>query len=66
MLSEEMLDTKEVDRISAYVIAERNPTCYGADARWANHLYPIFLTESFAKSKYISREKFMKICGGKI
>lgn len=48
------LDTDEVDMISANIINERNPVCYGQDSRWANHLYPIFLTESFIKSNYIS------------
>ena len=33
------LDTDEVDLITANIINERNPVCYGADFRWANHLY---------------------------
>ena len=48
------LDSDEVDRISANIINERNPVCYGQDSRWAKHLYPVYLTESYIKSKYIS------------
>jgi hypothetical protein len=41
------LDSGEVDRITANIINERNPVCYGKDERWANHLYPIYLTENY-------------------
>lgn len=56
---EKGIDSDVVDLISANIINERNPTCYGTDRRWANHLYPVFLTESFVKSKYISTETFL-------
>lgn len=39
--------------ISANLIREAHPVCYGSDSRWANHLYPVYLTESFCKSHYI-------------
>ena len=55
------LESDEVDSISAHVINERNPTCHGRDARWANHLYPIYLTESFIKSKYLSDSYFLNL-----
>lgn len=55
------IDSDTVDLISANIINERNPTCYGTDKRWANHLYPVFLTESFVKSKYISTELFLNL-----
>jgi hypothetical protein len=55
------LDSQEIDLITANIINERNPVCYGKDARWANHLYPIFLTESFIKSKYLSDINFLNI-----
>jgi hypothetical protein len=51
---EEGLESEEIDNISAHLINERNPVCYGSDNRWANHLYPIYLTERFIKSKYLS------------
>ncbi len=55
------IDSDEIDLISANIINERNPTCYGVDKRWANHLYPIYLTESFIKSRYISHELFLSL-----
>lgn len=55
------LDTREIDMISANLINERNPVCYGKDNRWANHLYPVYLTESFIKSKYLSNEYFINL-----
>lgn len=51
----------EIDNISAYLLNERNPVCYGTDARWANHIYPIYLTELFIKSKYLSNNLFMHL-----
>ena len=58
---EKGLDSDEIDRISANLINERNPTCYGSDNRWANHLYPVYLTESFIKSKYLSDVFFLNL-----
>lgn len=55
------ISTDVVDLISANIINERNPTCYGTDRRWANHLYPVFLTESYVKSQYISEETFLHL-----
>ena len=52
------LDSSQVDDISAWVINERNPVCYGKDSRWANHIYPIYLTENYVKSKYMSTTCF--------
>ena len=57
--TEEGLDTEVVDTLSANLINERTPTCYGSDRRWANHLYPVYLTESYVKSKYMSTEMFL-------
>lgn len=55
------LDSSEVDLISANIVNERNPVCYGKDARWANHLYPVYLTERFIKSKNLSDNLFLNI-----
>jgi len=55
------METETVDRLSALIINERNPTCYGTDARWANHIYPIYLTEMFVKSLYLSTESFLHL-----
>ena len=64
MMDEEIdhgINSDIIDLISANILNERNPTCYGADKRWANHLYPVFLTESFVKSQYISTEMFLHL-----
>ena len=55
------LRTDEIDMISANIINERNPVCYGNDTRWANHIYPIYLTETFVKSQYMSNTFFLNI-----
>ena len=55
------IDSDEVNLLSAYLLNERNPVCYGTDSRWANHIYPIFLTESFVKSRFISAETFLHL-----
>ena len=55
------IDSDLVDVLSAYLINERNPVCYGSDLRWANHIYPVYLTESFVKSKYLSTESFLHL-----
>lgn len=56
-----MIDSEVIDIISANLIREAFPVCYGNDVRWANHLYPVYLTESFCKSQYISKEVIYKI-----
>jgi hypothetical protein len=55
------METDTVDRLSALIINERNPTCYGTDARWANHIYPVYLTEKFVKSQYLSTPSFLHL-----
>lgn len=55
------INSEQVDTLSAYLISERNPVCYGSDLRWANHIYPIYLTESFIKSRYLSTESFLHL-----
>jgi len=55
------METETVDRLSALIMNERNPTSYGVDIRWANHIYPIYLTESFVKSQYLSTESFLHL-----
>ncbi len=55
------LDSGLVDYISANVINERNPVCYGKDSRWANHIYPIFVTEQYLKNSYLSDIHYLNI-----
>lgn len=58
---EEGLDSDEIDLISANIINERNPVSYGTDNRWAKHLYPVYLTENYIKSKYLSDIHFINL-----
>ncbi len=55
------MDSELVDMLSAYIINERNPVCYGSELRWANHIYPVYLTESYVKSRYLSAESFLHL-----
>ena len=55
------MDSDDVNTISANIINMRMPVCYGSDSRWTNHLYPIFLTEEYLKSKYLSTEAFLHL-----
>ena len=55
------IDSDLVNMLSALLINERNPVCYGTDLRWANHLYPVYLTEKYVKSKYLSAESFLHL-----
>ena len=58
---EEGLSSDEIDIITANIINERNPVCYGNDARWANHLYPVYMTESYCKSRFASDPYFINL-----
>jgi len=51
---EDGLKSHVVDNISLAILNECSPTCYGRDARWASHLYPVYLTESLIKSSFES------------
>ena len=55
------LETDEVNAITANIINERNPVCYAADPRWSNHLYPVYVTEKYIKSKYLGDNMFLKL-----
>ena len=59
--NEEGLDSDLIDIITGNIINERNPVCYGKDTRWANHLYPVYLTEQFLKSRFLSDLHFLNL-----
>lgn len=59
--NEHGLQTDEIDTITANLINERKPVCYGNDVRWANHLYPVYMTERYCKSKFISDLQFINL-----
>lgn len=52
------LDGDRVDSLSAVILSERNVAPYGPDERWTNHLYPVYLTESYLKSRFLSDVHF--------
>ena len=47
-------DSDRIDTISTHLLRERNVTPFKSDNRWASHIYPIFLAESYTKSKFLS------------
>ena len=55
------IDTDLVNVISANIIKEAFPVCYGKDSRWANHLYPVFLTETYCKSNYLGQDILLNL-----
>lgn len=61
IINEEQIDTDLINLISANLIKEAYPVCYGADSRWANHLYPVYLTETFCKSKYYNNDIILNL-----
>ena len=52
-------ETDLIDWISANIIREAYPVCFGSDSRWANHLYPVYLTETFCKAQYVNKNIFL-------
>ena len=58
---EEGLDGERVSVISGHILRERNVTPFGADWRWASHLYPIYLAERYIKSSFMSDECFLAL-----
>lgn len=61
MLDEKPISTQVIDNISRHLLNEAAPVCFGKDSRWGNHLYPVYLTESYCKSKYIYDKKIINI-----
>ncbi|MCI5179704.1 MAG: hypothetical protein D3911_10395 [Candidatus Electrothrix sp. AW3_4] len=58
---ENYFSTDMINNISSSLLLERNVTCYGKYPRWANHLYPIYLTEQFLKNSFVSDTFFLNI-----
>jgi hypothetical protein len=59
--SEDGLDAERVNIISAHVLRERNVTPFQSDTRWASHIYPIYLAESYLKASFMSDIRFRAI-----
>ncbi len=58
---EQLKQTPLIDSISAHLINEAYPVCFGKDARWANHLYPVYITERFCKSMFIDENVIIRM-----
>ena len=58
---EDGIPQARADTVSSYVLAERNVTPYKADARWATHIYPIYLTETYLRSSFLSHTRFKSL-----
>lgn len=61
VLTGDEISSDTVDMISQNLLNEAYPVCHGRDTRWERHLYPVFLTESYCKSKYLNEEVIFKI-----
>lgn len=57
----DVISTDLINTISANLIREAYPVCFGKDTRWSNHLYPVFLTETFCKANYINNDIFINL-----
>lgn len=58
---DDQMSTDLINTISANLIKEAYPVCFGNDTRWANHLYPVYLTETFCKSKYFNNDVILNL-----
>lgn len=61
MPDDKIIPTSLINVLSAHLINEAYPVCYGKDARWANHLYPVHITEMFCKSMFIDEKLIIRI-----
>lgn len=57
----EPIKSSTIDAISANLIREAYPVCFGSDVRWGNHIYPVYLTETYCKSQYIDSNIFLSL-----
>ena len=55
---EEGFDSERIDNISRNLLAERNVSPFQSDSRWASHIYPIYLAETYLKSSFMSDMRF--------
>ena len=52
------IEVDRIDCVSAHILRQRNVTPYKTDFRWASHIYPIFLAETYLKSSFMSDTYF--------
>lgn len=51
-------DSERIDVISAQILRERNVTPFKADSRWATHIYPVYMAETYLKASFMSDVRF--------
>jgi hypothetical protein len=56
--TENGIDSNRVDCVSAHLMRERNVTPYQADFRWASHIYPVYMAETYLKASFLSDQFF--------
>lgn len=61
MPNDAVKETSLINALSAHLINEAYPVCYGRDARWANHLYPVHVTERFCKTMFIDEKLVIRV-----
>lgn len=61
--SKQKLDSGLCDIISGHVLALRNVSTPLTDTRWASHLYPVYMTEQFAKAQFYKPEVLSALLG---
>lgn len=61
MTDDKPIQSTTINSLSAHLINEAYPVCYGKDSRWANHLYPVHVTELFCKSMFIDEKIIIRI-----
>ena len=54
--SRQKLEGGRCDIISSHVLALRDASTPLTDRRWASHLYPVYITEQFAKAQFYNPE----------
>lgn len=54
--SREAVSSERINEISGALVAERQATPHGKDARWHAHLYAIYLAEQAVKNGFVSTE----------
>ncbi len=50
------MDNSLCSSFSSHILALRHPTTPVTDGRWASHLYPVYLTERYAKTQFQKSE----------
>lgn len=55
------LDADRIDTISMHLLRDRNVTPFKADPRWAGHLYPVYMAETFLKRSFLGDAHFLAL-----